>query len=95
MGPVPLAVLGSRLPAAALWRLSLQNHLEMVTLREVRQTVRRQPQHVESKKKMTMDFAEQILTHRLGKTSGFQRRQVGGFGMAMRYNWVAMTFVHL
>ena len=28
-------------------------------------------------------FKEQILTHRLGKTYRFQRRQVGGWGDAM------------
>ena len=32
------------------------------------------------KKKDTMNFAEQKLTHRLGKTYGYQRRQIEGWG---------------
>ena len=36
-------------------------------------------------KKDSMNFfAEQILTHRLWKTYGFQRRQVGGGGMGRK-----------
>ena len=29
-------------------------------------------------------FAEQILTHRLGKSYGFQKRQIGGRGDILR-----------
>ena len=40
---------------------------------------------MESKKKDTMNFlAEQILTHRLWKTYGFQMRQDGGGRDALR-----------
>ena len=59
--------------------------LEIIILSEVSQTVRHQHQMLsltcEILKNETMNFfAEQILTHRLGKTYGFQMRQVGDGG---------------
>ena len=45
-----------------------------------------------------MNFEEQILTHRLWKTYGYQRRQVGegemgwGFVMEILKNWVCHSF---
>ena len=56
--------------------------LEMIMLSEVSHTMRHQHQMLSMTygiwKKDRMNFAEQILTHRLWKTYGFQRRQVGG-----------------
>jgi len=76
--------------------------LEIIMLSEVSHTMRHQHQMLSltcrNRKKDTMYFfAEQILTHRLWKTHGFQRRQVGewgvhwGFGMEMLQNWVVMS----
>ena len=62
--------------------------LEIIMPNEVSQTVRHQHQMLSLTrgiwKKDTMNFfAEQILTHRLWKTYGFQMRQVGGVGGAL------------
>ena len=58
--------------------------LEMIVLSEVSRTMRHQHQLSLTCglwKKDTMNFfAEQILTHRLRKPYGFQRREIGGVG---------------
>ena len=59
--------------------------LEMITLSEVSHTMRHQHPMLSLtcgmwKKHIMNFFAEQILTHRLWKTYGFQRRQFGGWG---------------
>ena len=63
--------------------------LETIMLSEVSHTMRHQHPMLSLTcgiwKKDTMNFfAEQILTHRLWKTYGFQMRQVGGWGDALR-----------
>ena len=62
--------------------------LEIIMLSEVSQTMRHWHQMLSMTcgiwKKDTMNFfAEQMLTHRLWKTYGFQRRQFGGWGDAL------------
>ena len=45
-----------------------------------------------------MNFAEQIVTHRLCKTYGFQMRQVGGWGDALGVwdgNTIKLDFVRI
>ena len=59
--------------------------LEIIILSEVSQTMRHKHQMLSLTcgiwQKDTVNFiAEQILTHRLWKTYGFQIRQVGGWG---------------
>ena len=62
--------------------------LEIIMLSEVSQTVRHKCHMLSLTcgilKKDTMNFAEQKLTHRLGKTYGYQRRQV----VQGRMGWV-------
>ena len=57
--------------------------LEIIMLSEVSQTMRHQHQMLSLTcgilKKDRMNFAEQILTHRLCKTYGFQWKQFGGW----------------
>ena len=62
--------------------------LETIMLSEVSQAMRHQHQMLSLtcgilKKDTVNFFAEQILTHRLWKTYGFQMRQVGGWGNAL------------
>ena len=59
--------------------------LEIIMLSEVSQTMRHQHQVLSLtcgiwKKERMNFFAKQILTHRLWKTCGLQRRQFGGWG---------------
>ena len=76
------AIKRKEIPAfLATWR-----DLETIMPSEVTQTMRHQQQMLSLTcgiwKKDTMNFfAEQRLTHRLWKTYGFQRRQVGGKGL--------------
>ena len=65
--------------------------LEIIMLSEVSHTMRHQHQMLSLTcgiwKKDRMNFAEQILTHRLWKTYVFQKRQFGGGGCAWGVGW--------